>query len=167
MIIVSDSKNNGINVPLPLEVYLEIKGTIALYPDRSHLFEWEKGNFLFIWCGDVDFVKASGKKDVVYLREKERVREKADSNNALYWNLKKMGIGSRRKPRYDFYFDELHKRPSMRKVPIACDIRTRQKYYYLSPCENCGKMFFSKRDDARFCNMRTCQKRKKPNVRVD
>ena len=164
MIKLSNDKNNvikGINVPLPSEVYFEIFGLVALHPNRSHLFEWGGGNFLFMGRNEIDFVEASGKKDVGYLREKKRVKDKANLNDALYWNLKKMGIGVHRKPRYDFYFDGQHHSWVMRKVPIASDIRTRRKYYYYSPCENCGRMFFSKRNDARFCNMRVCQKRMK------
>jgi hypothetical protein len=162
VIKLPNCKNSQISVSIPFEVYIEISGLVALNPNRAHLFEWGHGNFLFMGLdGDVDFVKHEGKKDVRYLMEKERVRDKANLNNARYWNLKKMGIRSRLTPRYDFYFDKQHHRQVMQKVPIACDIRTRQKYYYYSPCGNCGKMFFSKRNDARFCNMRTCQKRKK------
>jgi hypothetical protein len=174
VIKLPDVKNNEINVPIPFEVYLEIKGTMAFYPDRAHLFEWGRGNFLFIGLDkDVDFVKNEGKKDVRYLQEKKRVRDKANLNNAQYWNLKRRPaatVGCQDpitkmwpvpEPQYEFYFDKQHHHHVLRKVPVASDLKTRKKYYCRKICDNCGRIFFSVRSDARFCNMRTCQKRKK------
>ena len=161
---------------LPISINLQIRVTIMAWPDKAHLFKWGHGNLVLVKCDDtINIVKAIT-KDVKYLEKYECINSEAKNIGAIIHTLRYDGdtfhrsTGFGRRSPYDHFLEEgpryyRYKQHdqwviSKRNTPIAADIKTHQKYYYRKVCDNCRRSFYSTRVDARYCKMRTCQKRK-------
>jgi hypothetical protein len=187
-----DEKTQYLPSEISSEILSRIIEIIASYPNRAHFFSWSKANYLLFIPARNETERPSldwgslenkmGKKNAAIQSEeflalkktREIARLKAKQLNGLRWNLgyleevpKPHGAGMRSKDGqweqgpWSYYFDK--EDIVFKKNQIASNRYTKQKYYYKKICAVCGRTFFSKREDANYCRMKTCQKRKSKN----